>query len=76
VVRRDIKFDEEKAMRVSLERELKGPQIDVEGPQIDVENPHVEVQRVETSTQADSSSEGIKCTREADRLLDDAWENV
>jgi len=31
---------------------------------------------VETSTQIDSSKEGRKCTREADRLLDDARENV
>jgi len=31
---------------------------------------------VETSTQAESSGERRKSTREADRLLDDAWENV
>ncbi|MCY6488101.1 hypothetical protein, partial [Actinobacillus pleuropneumoniae] len=69
-------------MRVSLERELElhadeeilAPK--VEEPQIDVEKPHVEDLGVETSTQADSSREGRKCTREADRLLDDARENV
>ena len=31
---------------------------------------------METSTQAESSGERRKSTREADRLLDDAWENV
>lgn len=46
VAHRDIRFDEEKAMRVSLERELElhvdeeflAPK--VEGPHIDVEYPH------------------------------------
>lgn len=82
VVRRDIKFNEEKAIRVSLERELElhadeeilAPK--VEEPQIDVEQPHAEVPGVETSTQAESSREGRKHTREADRLLDVARENV
>lgn len=49
VVRRNIRFDEEKGMRVSLERELKlhadkellAPK--VEEPHIDVEQPHAEV---------------------------------
>jgi len=41
-----------------------------------VEQPHVEVQRVETSTQVESSKKGRKHTREADKLLDDARENV
>ena len=57
-----------------MDEELLAPK--VEGPQIDVEKPHAVVQRVETSTQAESSREGRKRTREADRLLDDAWENV
>eukprot|EP00253_Pinus_taeda_P029922 PITA_29922 len=48
----------------------------VEEPQIDVEQPHAEDSGVETSTQAESSREGRKHTREADRLLDDARENV
>jgi len=82
MVCRDIRFDEEKAIRVSLERELElhadeellAPK--VEGPQMNVEQPHVEVQGVETSTQVESSREGRKCTREADRFLDDARENV
>jgi len=82
VVRRDVKFDEEKAMQVSLERELE-LHVDeellshkVEEPYIDVEQPHVEALGVETSTQVGSSREGRKCTKEADKLLDDAWENV
>jgi len=41
-----------------------------------VERPHAKVPGVETSTQAKSSREGRKHTREADRLLDDARENV
>ena len=82
MVRKDVKFDEENAMRVSLERDLElhvkeellVPK--VEKPQIDVEQPHVEVLRAETSTQVESSREGRKCNREADTFLDDAWENV
>jgi len=56
VVCRDLKFDEDKAMRVSLERELnlhadeKLLASKVEGPQIDVEQPHAGVQRMDTST--------------------------
>jgi len=41
-----------------------------------VEKPHAKVLGVETSTQEESSKGGRKHTREADRLLDDAWENV
>ena len=82
VVRRDVKFDEEKAMRVSLERELEihanqeilAPK--VEEPQIDLEKPHAKDLGMETSAQEKSSREGRKRTREADRLLDDARENV
>ena len=48
-VRRDIKVDNDKSMRVSLDRELElheneellAPKVD--GPQIDVEKPHAEV---------------------------------
>jgi len=82
VVRRDIKFDEQKAMRVSLERELQIQAVDEllvpkkEESQTDVEQPHAEVPGVETSTQAESSRDGRKCTREANRLLEDARENV
>ena len=41
-----------------------------------MKEPHAGVQRVETYTGVDSSREGRKCTREAERLLDDSWENV
>ena len=47
-----------------------------EEPQTDAEQPHTEVPGVETSTQAKSSRDGWKRTREADRLLSDARENV
>jgi len=57
-----------------VEEELLVPK--VEECQIDVEKPHAEVLGVETSTQEESPREGRKCTSEADRLLDDAWENV
>jgi len=82
MVRRDVRFDEEKAMRVSLERELKLHADDdilaakVEEPHIDVEQSHAEEPGVETSTQAESSIEGRKCTKEANKLLDDGLDNV
>ena len=47
-----------------------------EEPQTDAEQPHVEVPRVETSTQAESSRDGRKRTREVDKLLHDARESV
>ena len=47
-----------------------------EEPQTDVEQSHAKVLGVETSTQAESSRDGQKPTREADRLLRDARENV
>eukprot|EP00253_Pinus_taeda_P031127 PITA_31127 len=47
-----------------------------EEPHTDVEQPHAEVLGVETSAQAESSRGGRKCTREDDRLLEDARENV
>ena len=77
VVRRDLKFDEKKAMQVSLERELKlhaEEELLVpkeEEPQIDAEQPHAEDLGVETSTHAESSGDGRKCSREADRLMMD-----
>jgi len=45
-------------------------------PQNDVKKLHEKVPGVETSTQAESSRDGRNCTREADRLLEDARENV
>ena len=81
MVRRDVKFDEKKAIRCSLERELQLHVVEEilapkEEPQIDVEHPHVEDPGVETSTQEESSKDGRKCTREADRLFHDERENV
>eukprot|EP00253_Pinus_taeda_P004472 PITA_04472 len=82
VVCRDLKFDEQKAMRVSLERELKlhvEEELSVpneEKPQIDVEKLHVDDPGVETSTHAKTSRDGRKRSREVDRLMLDAQENV
>lgn len=81
MVRRDVNFHEEKAMRYSLEREL---QLHVdedilalkEEPQDDMEQPHVEEQRVEAPTYAVSSRDGRKCTREANRLMHDTRKNL
>jgi len=64
VVRRDLKFDEQKAMRISLDKELQLHAMEEflvpkeEEPQNDVEQPHAEVPGVETSTQAESSRDG------------------
>jgi hypothetical protein len=81
VMRRDIKFDEGKAMRLSLEREL-----DLHGEEEllvpkdesqDVDQPHEEVHGVEETTQAEPSiRNGRKRTTEADRLRLDAARNV
>ena len=67
-------------MRVSLERELKlhaEEELSVpkeEEPQIDAEQPHVEDLGVETSAHADTSRDGRKFSRKADRLMLDAQE--
>jgi len=78
VVRRDLKFDEQKAMRVSLERELQLQAMEEllvpkeEEPQTDVEEPHVEVSGVETSTQDGSAQEKLtNCWRMRERM----WEH-
>ena len=82
MVHRDLRFDKQKAMRVSLERELKlHAQEELlvpkeEEPQTYVEQPHVDDPGVETCTHAESSRDGRKCSREADRLMMDARENV
>ena len=82
LVCRDLKFDEQKAMRVFLERELQLHVVEEllvpneEEPQTAAEQPHAEVLGVETSTQVESSRDGRKRTREADKLLEDARENV
>jgi hypothetical protein len=78
VMRRDIKFDEGKAMRLSLERELdlhaKEELLVPKDESQDVDQPHEEVHGVEKTTQANPSIiNGRKSTTEVDRLrLDDA----
>eukprot|EP00253_Pinus_taeda_P027804 PITA_27804 len=81
VVRREVKFDEEKVMQCSLERELHIPLGEEllapkEESQEVVEKPQIEDQRVETTTQVEPSREGRKRTREVEILLHDARENV
>ena len=41
-----------------------------------MEKPHAEDLGMETSTEVESSTEGRNDTRETERLLYDAWENV
>ena len=78
VVRWDVKFDEEKAMRLSLEREtdLHGDEellVPNNEPQ-DVEQPQDEDQGVAETTHEDPSTR--KHTREANRLMLDVTEHV
>ena len=47
-----------------------------EEPQIDAEKSHAEDPRVETSTHAESSRDGRKRSREANRLMMDVREDV
>ena len=81
VVRRDIKFDEEKAMQLSLERELdlhaeEELLVPKNEPQ-DVEKPHEEDHGVAENTPVEPSTiNGRRRTTEADRLRLDAAENV
>ena len=64
MVRKDLKFDEQKAMQVSLEREIKlhaDEELSVpkeKDPYIDVEQLHAEDSGVETSTHDDTSRDG------------------
>eukprot|EP00253_Pinus_taeda_P016127 PITA_16127 len=88
VVRGDVKFDEDKAMICSLEREMSIPlEKDLldpkEEPQDELqevlEQPHAEEQtggRVEAPNQPESSREGRKSTEEANRLVHDVRDNV
>ena len=76
VVRRDIKFHEEKAMKVSLERELhlhaeEELLVPKDEPQ-DVDQPQEEVHGVEETTHAAPNIRGQKRTTEAERLNLDA----
>jgi hypothetical protein len=73
VMRRDIKFDEEKAMRLSLDRELDlhaEEELLVPKDEFqDVNQPHEEVHGVEETSQVyPYIRNGRKCTMEADRL--------
>ena len=76
VVRRDIKFQEEKAMKCSLERELhlhaeEELLVPKDEPQ-DVDQPQEEVHGVEETTHAVPTIRGRKRTTEAERLAQDA----
>jgi hypothetical protein len=78
VMRRDIKFDEGKAMQLLLERELdlheKEELLVPKDESQDVDEPHEEVHGVEEATHVEPSiGNVIKHIMEADRLrLDDA----
>eukprot|EP00253_Pinus_taeda_P008558 PITA_08558 len=82
MVRRDLKFDKQKAMQVFLESELKLHAEEEllipkeEEPQTDAKQPHAEDPGVETSTHAESSRDGQKRSTEVDRLVMDLRENV
>jgi hypothetical protein len=81
VMRQDIKFDEGKAIRLSLERELdlhaEEELLVPKDESQDVDQPHEEVHGVEETTQAERSiRNGRKCTTKADRLRLDAAQNV
>ena len=75
IVRRDIKFHEEKAMKCSLEREphlhadeeLLVPKHELQ----DVDQPQEEFHGVEETTHAMPTIRGRKCTTEAERLAQD-----
>ena len=81
VVRRDIKFDEGKAMQLSLERELdlhaEEELLVPKDESQDVDQPNEEVHGVEENTHAEPSiRNGRRRTIEADRLRLDDVENV
>ena len=73
VVQWDIEFDEEKSMRLSLERELdlhveEELLVPKDEPQ-DVDQPHAEDHGVEVTNHAyPSTRNGRRCTMEANRL--------
>jgi hypothetical protein len=81
VMQQDIKFDEGKAMRLSLERELdlhaKEELLVPKDESQDVDQPHEEVHGVEETTQAEPSiRNGRKHTVAADRLRLDVAQNI
>ena len=76
VVRQDIKFHEEKAMKCLLERE---PHLHADeellvpkDESLDVDHPQEEVHGVEETTHAAPTIRGRKHTTEAERLAQDA----
>lgn len=81
VVHRDVKFDEEKSLRFSFESKLQ-LHLDQnilalkEVPQEVVEKSQAKEQRLETPTQAETSREGRKKSREVERIFHDARENL
>ena len=81
VVRRDIKFNEVKAMNLSLERELhlhaEEELLIPKYEPLDVDQPQEEIHGVEESTHAEPNlRQGRKHTTEAERLNLDAAQNV
>jgi hypothetical protein len=81
IMRWDIIFDEGKAMRLSLERELdlhaKEELLVPKDESQDVDQPHEDVHRVDETTQAETSIiNGRKRTTKADRLRLDAAQNI
>jgi len=76
VVRRDIKFQEEKAMKCSLERELHlhtDEELFVPKDELqDMDHPQDEVHGMEDSTHAAPTIRGRKSLIEAERLAQDA----
>ena len=75
VVRRDIKFNEVKAMKLSLERELHlhaDEELLVPKEELlDVDQPQEEVQEVEETTHAAPTIRGNMRTTEAEQLARD-----
>ena len=81
VVRWDIKLNEVKAMKFSLERELhlhvEEELLVPKDEPVDVDQPQEEIHGVEESTHAEPNIRtGRKCTIEAERLNLDAAQNV
>ena len=81
VVRQDIKFNEEKAMKMSLERELhlhaEEELLVPKDDPLDVDQPQDEIHGVEESTHAEPNIRtSRKRTTEAERLKLDAAQNV
>ena len=81
MVRRDIKFNEVKAMKLSLERELhlhaEEELLIPKDEPLDVDQPQEEIHGVEESTHAKPNiRQGRKRTTEAERLKLDAAQNV